>query len=73
MKPKQTLANIINMLYNGKNDAIKFVNDYDSLIFDAKRKATKGEGFKILIPKQMLQRLPIALAQTKADNICENL
>ena len=28
----------------------------------------KGTGLKILTPKQMLQRLPIALAQTKAGN-----
>ena len=36
-------------------------------------KATQGEELKILIPKQMLQRLPIALAQVKADNISESL
>ena len=34
----------------------------------AKTKATKETGLKILTPKQMLQRLPIALAQVKADN-----
>ena len=28
----------------------------------------EGEGLKILTPKQMLQRLPIALAQVKAGN-----
>ena len=28
---------------------------------------------KILTPKQMLQRLPVALAQVKADNNSENL
>ena len=32
-----------------------------------------GNGLKILTPKQMLQRLPIALAQVKADNNSENL
>ena len=36
-------------------------------------KATKGEGLKTLIPKQMFQRLPIALAQVKAGNTSENL
>ena len=36
-------------------------------------KATKGEGLKILTPKQMLQRLPIALAQVKAGDTSENL
>ena len=30
-------------------------------------------GLKILTPKQMLQRLPIALAQVKASNNSENL
>ena len=35
---------------------------------------TKQEtGLKILAPKQMLQRLPIALAQVKAGNNSENL
>ena len=39
----------------------------------AKTKATKGTGLKILTPKQMLQRLPIALAQVKAGTNSENL
>ena len=34
---------------------------------------TKQNGLKILTPKQMLQRLPIALAQVKAGNTSENL
>ena len=33
----------------------------------------KGTGLKILISKQTLQRLPIALAQTKAGNNSESL
>ena len=32
-----------------------------------------GEGLKILSPKQILQRLPIALAQVKAGNKSKNL
>ena len=36
-------------------------------------KQQKGKGLKILTPKQMLQRLPIALAQVKADNNSESL
>ena len=39
----------------------------------AKIKANKGKGLKILTPKQMLQRLPIALAQVKAGNNSESL
>ena len=34
---------------------------------------TQGEGLKILTPKQMLQRLSIALAQVKPGNTFENL
>ena len=37
----------------------------------AKNKVVKGEGLKILSPKQMLQRLPIALVQVKASNNSE--
>ena len=33
----------------------------------------QGKGRKILTPKQMLQRLPIALAQVKAGNTSGNL
>ena len=34
---------------------------------------TEGKGLKILTPKQMLKRLPIAFAQVKAGNNSENL
>ena len=34
---------------------------------------TEGKRLKILTPKQMLQRLPIALAQVKAGNNSEGL
>ena len=40
---------------------------------NAKQTKTEGKGLKILTTKQMLQRLPIALAQVKADNNSENL
>ena len=36
--------------------------------YNAKQNETKGTGLKVLTPKQMLQRLPIALAQVKAGN-----
>ena len=41
----------------------------NNAIYDAKY----GKGLKILTLKQMVQRLPIALAQVKAGNISENL
>ena len=40
---------------------------------EAKCKTKYGEGLKILTPKQMLQRLPIALTKIKAGNAFENL
>ena len=43
------------------------------IMSEAKIKAAKGTGLKILTPKQMLQRLPIAPAQIKAGNNSENL
>ena len=55
------------------NEAIKFYDDYSSMMSEAKPKATKGTGLKILTPKQMLQRLPIALTQVKAGNNSESL
>ena len=47
---------------------VKFFDDYFSLLSGAKFKAIHGEGLKILTPKPMLQRLPIALTQVKASN-----
>ena len=41
--------------------------------YNAKQNETKGTGLKILTPKEMLERLPIALAQVKAGNNSENL
>ena len=41
--------------------------------YDSKQNGTKGKGLKILTPKQMLQRLPIALVQVKAGNNSESL
>ena len=65
------------MLYKARNEAIKFYDDYLLIMTEAKTKAkqneTKGTLLKILTPKQMLQRLPIALAQVKAGNNSENL
>ena len=41
--------------------------------YKAKQDETKGTGLKILTPKQLLQRLPIALAQIKDSNNSESL
>ena len=68
--------NNIEMLYKARNEAIKFYDDYSLMLPEAKYKAknkTSGKGLKVLTPKQMLQRLPIALVQVKAGNYSQNL
>ena len=71
---KRTLANI-NVLFNARDNAIKFYEDYSSMIFEARKltREQEGEGLKMLTPNQMLKRLPIALAQIKAGNNSESL
>ena len=61
------------MLYKARNNAIKFFNDYSLIVSKAKHKASNGTGLKIVTPKQVLQILPIALAQVKAGNNSEKL
>ena len=41
--------------------------DYSRNVSEAKCKIKYGKGLEILTTKQMLQRLPIALAQVKTD------
>ena len=41
--------------------------------YKSKQNETEGKGLKILTPKQVLQRLPTALAQVKAGNNSESL
>ena len=50
-----------------------FFGEYTLRTSEAGRQAKKGEGLKILTPKQMLQRLSIALAQIKAGNNSESV
>ena len=71
---KRTLANI-NILFNARDNAIKLIEDYSSIILKAKKlaKEQEGTGLKILTPNQMLKRLPIALAQIKAGNNSKRL
>ena len=55
-------------LYEGRELTL---NAFKRGIFPMKE--THDEGLKILTPKQMLQRLLIALAQVKAGNTSKNL
>ena len=48
------------------------LNEYSLIASETKHKAKYGEGLKILTPKEILQRLPIALAQAKAGDTSEN-
>ena len=41
-------------------------------VYKSKENETKGKVLKILTPKQMLQRLPIALGQVKTGNNSES-
>ena len=71
------MINDINNFYKSREEVIDFFRDYIEIFSDAnynaKQNETKGLGLKILSPKQMLQRLPIALVQVKADNNSEIL
>ena len=61
------------ILYKVRKEAIRFYDDYSTMVSEAKIKATKGTGLEILTPKQMFQILPIALAHVKAGNNSESL
>ena len=84
---RKTLSNIENH-FNARESAIKFIEDYGSIILKAKKLAKEeqegkganemsrvnaNERVKILTPDQMLKRLSIALAQVKAGNNSESL
>ena len=63
------------MFYNARDSAIRFIEDYGSIILEEKKLAREQEitGLKILTPNQMLKKLPIALAPIKAGNNSESL
>ena len=61
-------------LYDSRQAAINFLIEYTERVSETKsRVKQEGTGLKILTPKQMLQRLLIALAQIKAGNNSESL
>ena len=73
-KEQKKTINNIEYLYNSREEVVKMFNDYprnmSRNIYDSKQ---KGTGLKILTPKQMTQRLRIALAQIKADKNSQSL
>ena len=71
-----TIKNVKN-IYDSRQKVINLLNDNakfrSEAIYKSKQNETKRKGLKVLTPKQMLQRLPIALAQVKAGNNSESL
>ena len=66
------LRDSINSKETPQNENLKKMVNIAERIIDF-HKQQKGKGIKILTPKEMLQRLPIALAQVKAGNTSECL
>ena len=69
-KVKEDVLNIARALLKGREMVFKA---FEIRIFLKPEELKKGTGLKILTSKQMLQRLPIALAQIKASNNSESL
>ena len=69
---QKEVINNLETFCNCREEVITLFCDYIEMLsdanYDAKQNETKGTGLKILTPKQMLQILPIALAQVKAGN-----
>ena len=68
---------MLKALYDSRQKIIHLLNNNSKTrseaIYKSKQNETEGTELKILKPKKMLQRLPIALAQVKADNNSERL
>ena len=69
---QKEVINNLEHFHKSREEVINFFRDYVEMFSDAnynaKQNDTKGKGLKILTPKQMIQRLPIALAQVKVGN-----
>ena len=65
LQQKEVIDSLENF-YMSREETINFVRGYIEMLSDtnynAKQNETKGKELKILTPRQMLQRLPIALA-----------
>ena len=61
-------------LYDSRQAAIDFFIEYTERFSEVRfRSKQEGTGLKMITPKQMLQRLSIALAQIKVGNNSKNL
>ena len=75
IKQRETMSTL-EKFYKSKEEVINCFRDYIEMLsyanYDARKNKTEGKGLKILTPKQVLQRLPIALAHVKAGNNSES-
>ena len=67
---KKNKRNVFNSAKNLYEDRELDINAFKSGLFQLK--STTGTGLEILTPKQLLQRLPIALAEVKAGENSES-
>ena len=65
--------NNMKKLYESQENVIKLFDKCFWIVSETKYKAKYREVIEILTPKQMIQRLPIALTQVKAGNTSGNL
>ena len=76
IEQRETISNL-KKFSKSREEVINFFRDYIEMLsdvnYDARKNKTEGKGLKILTPKQMLQRLPIALAQVKAGSNSDSL
>ena len=69
---KKTKNNVKN-IYNSREKVVQMFNDYVKNLSKNIYESKKETGLKILSHKQIYQRLPVALAQIKAENNSEAL
>ena len=73
------LTKLKNIVKNVPKDKVSRTEENEKIIdiveriLELNNKKQSGYGLKILTPKQMLSRLPITLAQLKAENNSEKL
>ena len=89
LNDKEKNSNLVNMFNSGLKDLKEEIKKMSKeeienerpdeivniveIIFDLNKQNQQGKGLKILTPNQMLNRLPITLAQLKAGNNSEKL
>ena len=70
---KTKSINNIKNLYTSREELVRMFNDYAKNVSRNIYYSRQATGIKILTPKQMLQRFPIALAQIKTGNNSKSL